>query len=99
MCIALLFLLCFTANNVSAQSQSFAATETAVGYTVNTWSFMTAWDLTSGGLQVSPNWINGHYFWNFSQPHYQRWTAKFIYDVSTGSSRELKWSYTQIHVQ
>ncbi len=83
----------------TAQSQRFADVEAALGSTANHWAFMTAWDLSSGELQVSPSWFNGEYIWNFNQPHYQHWVCKFIYDQATGATRELQWSFRQVHIQ
>lgn len=83
----------------SSQPQRFAETERAMGNTNNDWAFMTAWDLTSGDLAVSPTWYNGDSVWNFDQPHLEHWIAKFIYDQISGSTRELQWSYTQEFVQ
>ncbi len=82
-----------------AQQPSFAVTESAIGFTQNAWSFMTAWNLSTGDLQVSGKWFNGSQAWNFNQPNLLQWVAKFIYDDATGSTRELQWTYTQPHIQ
>ncbi len=68
------------------------------GWSANTWSFMTAWNLGSGQLEVSQNWYSGRLQWSHSAPKTQ-WIARFTYDVATGRTSELAWYYSQVFVQ
>lgn len=65
----------------------------------NDWSFMTAWNLSTGVLQASPDWYNGVYSWGWYHYLHGQWIALFIYDDGTGQTRELEWSYSQVHIQ
>ena len=79
--------------------QYFPQGQICRGYAINDWSFMTAWNLATGWLQVSADWYNGAYSWEYTRPHYQQWIALFVYDDGTGQTRELAWSYSQVHIQ
>lgn len=69
------------------------------GTTVKRWSFMTAWNLHTGGFEASPQWYNGVYTWNHDATGYQEWLARFIYDQTSMQTRSLTWYYRQVHVQ
>ena len=77
----------------------FNTTQPVAGYTVNRWSYMTAWNLSTGALSLSPSWYNGRNVWNHPVTSKQQWIARFVYDQSLGQTRELAWYYTQDHVQ
>ncbi len=79
--------------------QYFPVGQISRGWANNDWSFMTAWNLTTGDLQVSPDWYDGEYLWMFDESSYAQWTALFIYDDGTGQTRELRWAYCQSHIQ
>lgn len=89
-----LAVLSVTAAHVQA-FQSFANTQVARGYSNNDWSFMTAWDLADGDLVVSDPWFDGYALLEYYE-HMQHWTAQFIYDEGTGTTRELKWSWIEL---
>ncbi|HPG01188.1 MAG TPA: CARDB domain-containing protein [Kiritimatiellia bacterium] len=78
---------------------SFDTSQPIAGSAVNRWSFMTAWNLTTGALSVSPSWQNGSYTWNHPADNYQQWIARFAYDQVTGQTTALAWYYRQAHVQ
>jgi len=76
----------------------FASSQGAAGWTANRWSYMTAWNLSSGALSVGTQWYNGRQVMNHAVVK-QQWIARFIYDQSTGQTRQLSWFYYQDHVQ
>ena len=78
---------------------SFDTSQPIAGTAVNRWSFMTAWNLTTGALSVSPSWQNGSYTWNHPADNYQQWIARFVYNQGTGKTAGLAWYYRQSHVQ
>ncbi len=90
---------CLFGSLSASASQYFAVSQVCRGDAYSDWSFMTAWNLDTGSLQVSPNWYDDYYDWEWNESWYQDWTALFVYDVGTGQTRELKWSYVQPHVQ
>ena len=79
--------------------QHFTVGQPMRGYATYDWSFMSAWNLSGGELEVSPNWFNGEYVFWYNIPYYREWIALFIYDDGTKQTRELMWSYLQSHVQ
>lgn len=83
----------------AGQLHRFSTNERAIGVTTRDWAFMTAWNLSTGQLQVSPSWHNGTHTWTYTRSGYGQWVARFIYRQSAGQTRELQWSYTQVHVQ
>lgn len=80
-------------------NQYFPITQISRGWANSDWSFMTAWNLSTGYLQVSSDWYNGGYNWSWDQQGYNRWTALFVYDDGTGQTRELMWSYNAAFIQ
>ncbi len=77
----------------------FSTNERAIGVTTGDWAFMSAWNLSTGDLQVSPSWRDGTHTWPYTRSGHGQWIARFIYRQSAGQTRELQWSYTQVHVQ
>lgn len=77
----------------------FNNNQTIAGRTTDRWTFMTAWNLSSGAFQVSPNWFNGRSVWSHAASTHTQWIARFVYDQTSGQTRELAWYYSQIHVQ
>ena len=77
----------------------FDASQPIAGNAANRWSFMTAWNLTTGVQSVSPSWQNGSYTWNHPAAGYQQWIARFAYDQVTGKTTSLAWYYRQAHIQ
>lgn len=75
--------------------QGFSKNQQISATADNDWSFMTCWNLGSGDLQMSSNWYNGRYSWNYALPDFMQWNAIFIYKSSTGKTQELMWSYCQ----
>lgn len=69
------------------------------GVADSAWAFMTAWNLTTGALNVSPSFRNSTYVWEHPTPGYQQWIARFIYNQGTGKTTGLAWYYRQAHVQ
>ncbi len=63
------------------------------------WSYLTAWNLSSGALQMSGSWWSGAHRFEHSAPYYREWIARFIYNQSTGRTAALAWFYAQPHVQ
>lgn len=80
-------------------SQYFTQLQYARAEAINDWSFMTAWNLSTGNLQASPDWYNGIYSWGWYHYLHHQWIARFVYDDGTGQTRELEWSYSQPHIQ
>ncbi len=80
-------------------AQRFDSTQLVSGLAVNRWSFMTAWNLATGSLAVSPRWWHGVYTWEHAASGHQQWIARFTYDESTGRTTSLAWYYRQSHVQ
>ncbi|HPF99486.1 MAG TPA: hypothetical protein PLE77_05425 [Kiritimatiellia bacterium] len=80
-------------------TQYFTTQQSVRAYALNDWSFLTAWDLSNGQLQISPDWYNGTYVWNWTMQYHQHWFALFVYDDGTGQTRELCWVYSQDHIQ
>lgn len=69
------------------------------GVTDSVWAFMTAWNLATGTLDVSPSFRNTTYAWDHPAPGYQQWIARFVYNQGTGKTTGLAWYYRQPHVQ
>ncbi len=84
---------------VLTSSQYFSPTQVVRATAKKDWSFLTAWNLSTGALKVSPLWYNGDYSFTYDQDGYQQWIALFLYDDGTKQTRELRWSYRQVHVQ
>lgn len=84
---------------VKDRPQRFDAAQPIAGYAVNRWSFMTAWNLSTGALEMSPRWRNGVQTWEHSAAGHQQWIARFSYDDTTGRTTALAWYYRQSHVQ
>ena len=80
-------------------NQVFDATQPITGTSASRWAFMTAWNLSSGALLMSPTWYNGNSTWNHDASGTQQWIARFVYDQSAGQTRALAWYYRQDHVQ
>lgn len=74
------------------------ATQPVAGSADNRWSFMTAWNLSTGRLDVSSNWYAGRLVWSHPAPKTQ-WIARFVYDQPAGRTAELAWYYCQWFVQ
>lgn len=68
------------------------------GWAENRWSFMTAWNLSSGQLEMSPAFYSGRQVWHHNAPKTQ-WIGRFIYDQGTGRTSELAWFYSQWFAQ
>lgn len=83
----------------AAANQQFHTAQPFAGRANNQWAFITAWNLASGGLEVSPNWYNGRHVWSHSTASLNQWIARFVYDQAAGKTRELAWYYSQVHVQ
>lgn len=66
---------------------------------VNKWSFLTAWNLSTSGLEMSASWYNGSFTWEHTAAGSQQWIARFAYDQGTGKTTALAWYYRQAHVQ
>lgn len=66
---------------------------------VNKWSFLTAWNLSTSGLEASASWRNGSFTWEHTAAGSQQWIARFAYDQGTGKTTALAWYYRQAHVQ
>lgn len=98
--IPLLGLLLVTAFLLGAAdaNPTIGTTQGIVGRTTSRWAFMTAWNLATGVQSVSPSWYNSTSVWNHPAGQ-QQWIARFVYDQSTGQTRELAWFYGQPHVQ
>lgn len=77
---------------------AFSTTQTAIGESYYRWIFLTAWNLSSGALSQSQTGYHGPCVFNHPAPQ-QQWIARFIYDQTTGKTRELAWYYSQPHVQ
>lgn len=73
-------------------------TQTIRGTSSYRWTFLTAWNLSSGALSQSQASYHGPFWLNHPAPQ-QQWIARFIYDQSSGQTRELAWFYRQPHVQ
>ncbi len=80
-------------------NQYFPTQQVLRGWANNDWSFMTAWDLSTGALTQSPDWYNGEYLWRWTNVSYYHWIALFIYDDGSGRTQELTWYWIQPHVQ
>lgn len=68
------------------------------GLAESSWSFMTAWNLSTGHLEISPTFYNERSVWFHSAPKLQ-WIGRFIYDQSSGQTAELAWYYGDWFVQ
>ncbi|HPG01185.1 MAG TPA: hypothetical protein PLE77_14095 [Kiritimatiellia bacterium] len=77
---------------------TFSTSQIIIGVSYYRWMFMTAWNLSSGALYQSNTGYNGPSVFNHPAPQ-QQWIARFIYDQTTGQTRELAWYYSQDHVQ
>lgn len=86
------------APHARAANPDFATTQGVAGWTANRWAYMTAWNLSSGALSVGSQWYNGRTVMNHAVAKNQ-WIARFVYDQTTGQTRQLAWFYTQDHVQ
>lgn len=82
----------------AAANPDLHSSQPIAGWSDNSWSFMTAWNLSSGLLQVSPNWFSGRQLWTHAAPKNQ-WIARFTYNQVTGQTAELAWYYSQWFVQ
>ncbi len=78
--------------------QTFASTQSALGTANRDWSFMTAWNLSTGLLEISPTWYNGSSTFVFTLSTANQWLALFLYDEGTAQTRELRWNYRQLYV-
>jgi hypothetical protein len=76
-------------------NQYFSIHQAIQGTANNDWSFMTAWELSTGNVQVSASWYNGGFWFSWNQNYYYNWTALFMYDEGSGTTRELMWAYCQ----
>ena len=79
--------------------QMFAIDQPVTGEAGNDWSFMTAWNLSTGEFEVSTPWYNGYHTMWYNLDSWNEWVALFVYDDGLGETRELMWSYVQYHVQ
>ncbi len=79
--------------------QRFDTSQPITGWANNRWSFMSAWNLSTGALEVSPRWNNGPLTWNHTADAYQQWIARFVYDEVTGKTTALAWYFRQSHIQ
>ncbi|HPG01186.1 MAG TPA: CARDB domain-containing protein [Kiritimatiellia bacterium] len=77
----------------------FKETQWIRGVADSAWAFMTAWNLSTGALNVSPSFRNTTYVWEHPTPGYQQWIARFVYNQGTGKTAGLAWYYRQSHVQ
>lgn len=77
----------------------FDTRQPITGWANNRWSFLTAWNLSTGALEVSPRWRNGYLTWEHTADAYQQWIARFVYDEGTGKTTAMAWFYRQSHVQ
>jgi hypothetical protein len=84
---------------VIAPSQYFADSQPVRGTANRDWSFITAWNLSNGKLEVSSDWYTGDFTFDYTLNAYQQWLAVFLYDDGTAQTRELRWSYRQAYVR
>ena len=89
----------FTTGEGTVVYPAFDASQPIAGSAVNRWSYMTAWNLVTGSLNVSPSWQNGSYTWNHPAEGGEQWIARFAYDQVTGKTTSLAWYYRQAHIQ
>ena len=82
-----------------SQKQSFKDTQIVCANSINSWSFITRWNLTTNELLVSPHWYNGDYEWRYSFDRKNEWHAIFVYDLNTLHTWELIWAYHQLYVK
>ena len=85
--------------HVQAQHLGISSTQAVVGYSPGQWGFMTAWNLSTGGLQQSSSWRTGTHRFDHAYPTYRQWIARFVYNQSTGRTTDMAWFYGQPHVQ
>lgn len=79
--------------------QSMSITQSIHGYSSGGWSFLTAWNLSTGAQQVSTGWYSGARRFEHSVSAWRQWIARFIYNQSTGRTAALAWYYDQPHFQ
>ncbi len=79
--------------------QYFALTQPVIGYANKDWSFMTAWNLANGRLEISPHWYNGSSAFTYTLDTAYQWVAIFLYDEGTMQTRQLRWAHRQQHIQ
>lgn len=87
-------LMCLAGINANG-SQWFSASQPTSGYSTGDWSYMSAWNLSSGSLEVSSAWYSGYLTFWYDASVSREWTALFVYDQGTGLTIELTWAYWQ----
>jgi hypothetical protein len=83
--------------NRATKKQRFNDVQIACASSVNSWSFVTSWNIWSNTQSISPQWYNGDFEWRYSLG--AGWTALFVYDSESMHTWELIWGWRQWYVK